>query len=148
MKIHIEQDPGIREVEITIRCSMLDERLSSLVKQIQLFAFAVPAEKDGRTYALAPEEIFYFESVDEKSYACCEREVYACPLKLYELEARLANTSFVRVGKGLLLNSSKVQSVAPLLGGRLEAQLENGEKAVVSRHYVPAFKAQFTRWEG
>ena len=147
MKLNIEQNPEMREVEITIRCNIIDERLAALVRQIQLYAFSVPAEKDGRTYALAPEDIFYFESVDEKSFVCCHHEVYSCALRLYELEDKFNKTSFVRVSKSLILNSAKVQSVAPLLGGRLEALLENGEKALISRHYVPAFKAQFTRWE-
>ncbi len=143
MKLQIEQNPENAEVEITIRCGMMDERLAALVQQIQLYAFSLPASKDGRQYNLALQEVFYFESVEEKTFAYSAADVYQCEARLYELEEKLAATSFVRVGKSVILNTLAVESVRPTMGGRLEALLGNGEKVLVNRHYVPDFKKKF-----
>lgn len=143
MKLNIEQAPGIEEVEITIRCGMMDERLQDLVRQIQLYAFSVTATREGRSYVLALEDIFYFESVDEKTFVYTKTDVYECSMRLYELEQALDKGNFVRVSKSSILNTARVESVKALMGSRLEAFLENGEKVLVNRHYVPQFKAKF-----
>ena len=143
MKLHIQQSPEYQEVEITIQCGMMDERLAALVEQIQLYAFSIEAKQEGRSYMLGLEKIYYFESVEEKTFIYCKSEVYECSKRLYELESQLKSTSFIRTSKSVLLNTAQVLNVRSLLGGRLEAQLENGELALINRHYVPAFKAKF-----
>ena len=66
--------------------------------------------------------------------------MYETPLRLYELEERLAPRDFVRASKSAVVNFSRVQSIRPDLGGRLQLTLENGERLGVSRQYAPAIK--------
>lgn len=143
MKLTIEQAAGTPEVEIIIRCATLDQPLRNLIAQIQLYGFALPARRAGRSYSLAFETIYYFESVDEITFAYCEKEVYECPLRLYELEEKLGPANFIRISKNCIVNLAFLDSVRPLLGGRMEALLANGEKLLISRHYLPAFKEKF-----
>ena len=67
-------------------------------------------------------------------------EVYQCDLKLYELEEQLTKTNFVRISKASILNIMVLESVRALLHGKMEAELSNGEKVVINRHYVDALK--------
>lgn len=85
-------------------------------------------------------EIYYFESVDDKVFAYAENDVVEVKWKLYELEERLAGGDFIRIAKSMILNLSKVKRFAPYMGGRFEALLENGEKVLISRQYVPELK--------
>ncbi len=85
-------------------------------------------------------EIYYFESVDDKVFAYAENDVAEVKWKLYELEERLAGGDFIRIAKSMILNLSKVKRFAPYMGGRFEALLENGEKVLISRQYVPELK--------
>ena len=39
-----------------------------------------------------------------------------------------------------ILNLNKVKSLSPAFGGRFEAVLDNGEKTIISRQYVPVLK--------
>ena len=57
-----------------------------------------------------------------------------------ELEERLGPRDFVRASKSAVVNFSRVQSIRPDLGGRLQLTLENGERLGVSRQYAPAIK--------
>lgn len=140
MKLIIDQSPGQEEVEITVKCALIDERLSRLIEMIRLYAFSIAGKKDGRTYSLKLEDVYYFESVDRKTFAYTEGNVYECEFKLYELEEQLAKTNFVRIGKAAILNVSVLQSVRALMNGRMEAELANGEKMIISRHYVAELK--------
>ena len=59
-----------------------------------------------------------------------------------ELEQRFAGTDFIRISKSMILNLAKVERFAPSFSGRFEAILQNGEKVMISRQYVPALKKQ------
>ena len=63
--------------------------------------------------------------------------------RVSELEEQLKNTSYIRVSKSIILNIEKLQSVKPLINGKLEANLKNNEKILINRHYVPEFKKKF-----
>ena len=73
-------------------------------------------------------------------FAYCEKEVYEVHKKLYELEEQFDNTDFFRSSKSVILNLAKVHKLTPVLGGRFEVLLNNGEKSTISRQYVPLLK--------
>lgn len=143
MKLVIEQSLECKEVEIKITCGLMDDRLKRLIEQIKLYSFSVLAEKDGITAPVALEDIYYFESVDNKVFLYKDKEVYLCSKKLYELERVLSETTFVRISKNSILNTAFVESVKAHFSGRLEATLSNGEKVIVSKHYINTFRAKF-----
>lgn len=143
MKLIIEEDLQQEEVEITIKCSLLDDRLKKLIAQIRAYSFSIHGRKDGATKNILLEDICYFESVDETTYMYCSKDVYECDEKLYELEINLRATSFVRISKSIILNIEYVSHVKPLFDGKYEATLLNHENVIVNRHYVKAFKEKF-----
>lgn len=140
MKINIEESAQYSEVEITIQCPHIDENLERLIAGIRLFNASISGKKDGSIYFLKPEDVLYFDTVDERVFIYTTEGVYETSLKLYELEERFSGTSILRVGKSLILNLLKIDHVSPLLNGRIEAVLINGEKVIISRQYVPGFK--------
>lgn len=143
MKLIIEESLDQAEVEITIKCALLDDRLKKLIAQIRAYSFSIKATKGNETRNIPLEEIYYFESVDELTYAYCETNVYQCDEKLYELENNLRATAFVRISKAIICNIEYLVHVKPLFDGKFEATLENDEKLIVNRHYVKAFKEKF-----
>lgn len=142
MKINIEQSKAYSEVEITIKCNSLDENLENLISSIRLYGSTISGKKGGKTYFLKPENILYFDTVDEKVFIYTANNVYETNLKLYEIEQRFVSTSIIRVSKSIVLNLLKIDYVSPLLNGRIEAVLQNGEKVIISRQYVPVFKSK------
>lgn len=143
MKLLVEQSLDCKETEIKITCGLIDERLKRLIEQIRLFSFSVIAEKDGVTLPVALEDIYYFDTVDNKTYLYLERDVYRCDKKLYELEAQLRDTPFIRISKNCILNTAVVTSVRAQLSGRMEATLKNNEKVNISKHYIKGFRSKF-----
>ncbi|PHV69494.1 LytTR family transcriptional regulator [Sporanaerobium hydrogeniformans] len=140
MKFILEQSDEWSEVEIRVRCGQIDKALEKLIEQIRFYGFSVIGEKDGETFSINLEQIFYFEAVDNRTYVYCQNNVYACKQKLYELEDKLEAMNFQRISRSCILNIYKLISVKTLLYGRMEVTLENGEKLIVSRHYAELLK--------
>lgn len=143
MKLIIEQDSGLEEAEIVIRCSEIDSELRKIIASIRMCSFSVNAYRDGYLHKLDKEKICYIESVDEKVFAYCENEVYECKTKMQELESKLTPLGFVRISKACILNIGFIERVKPLLNGRYEVFLLNGERLIINRHYVSEFKKKF-----
>ena len=137
------QDPSPGEedsVIISVKC-MTD----SVMRAISLLKCpdSVTVYADGQSLLLPIEDIFYVESVDLKTFVYAEKDVYRSRQKLYEAEETLSGVDFLRVSKQVLVNIRKIRSVSPAGEGRFQAVLENGEKVIVSRQYVPALKGRF-----
>lgn len=101
MKLTVEQNLDIRETEIIIRCALIDDRLKALLEQIRLYGFSITARREGNLMQIALEDIFYVESVDDRTFLYVESDVWECDLRLYELENQLKHTAFVRCAKEL-----------------------------------------------
>lgn len=140
MKITIlAPEPG-QEDEIIIRCHQLDDKLMDVIYSLKVSANKIAAFSEEGITMLLPKDVFYFESVDNKVFAYCEKQVYEVRKKLYELESDLSGTDFLRISKSVIVDLSKIRNLSPSFNGRLEALLRNGEKIIISRQYVPALK--------
>lgn len=143
MKLLIEQNNEGAETEIHIKCGMIDAGLQHIIDEIQALMFSLPVSKDGAVSRLSPGEIFYFESVDERTFVYSQTEVYTCEYRLYELEEKIRKCGFARISKSVIVNIRKIQQIRPQLNGRFEAVLDNGEHLIVNRHYVSGLKEKF-----
>jgi DNA-binding LytR/AlgR family response regulator len=59
---------------------------------------------------------------------------------LYEFEELLADRSFARISKSVVVNLMKITSIKPALNGRFLCQLKNNENVIISRKYVAEIK--------
>ncbi len=140
MKITIEALPLGEEEEIIIRSNNIRSEIMELILAIKSESSRLTAFDNNEIIKLDSKEIFYFESVDNKIYAYCESSVYEVKQKLYELEELYSQQDFIRISKAMIVNISKIRKIVPMFNGRLEAVLQNGEKVVISRQYVPQLK--------
>ncbi|MBP1046263.1 LytTR family transcriptional regulator [Enterococcus sp. BWM-S5] len=113
------------------------EKVIGILKEDELFLIG---ESDNAMYKVPFADIFYIEVVDKKSFIYTEKLVYQSAEKLYQLEEKLEPFDFIRVSKSMLLNVEGIKAISPLLSGRFEALLMNGERVAISRKYVPALK--------
>lgn len=140
MKLTIEQSLENNNVEIIIKCNLIDDRLKKLIETIRQYSFSIKCIKNNEIYSIPLEEIYYIESVDKKTFVYCENNVYETSDSLNTLEEKFINTNFLRVSKGFILNINYISKINPIWNHRLEAILKNNEKIIITRHYVPNFK--------
>ena len=140
MKITVEESPNYSETEIIIKCSGVDDEIQRLLSLLKGSEEKIPGIADGTTHFIEPEDIFYFESVDKKTFMYTESEVLETPLRLYEIEEKLAQQDFFWASKSTIINISKIEKLSSRFNGRLDVLLENNEKLIISRQYVPVIK--------
>ncbi len=139
MKITIEE-MQCEEDEIVIRCSRMDDDLLRIISFIKAQKNTIAGYEGDHIYGIRTSDIYYFESVDNKVFLYCKRDVFESKQKLYEIEQELAVQDFFRISKSVIVNLRKIQYISPAFNGRFEAAMLNGEKVIISRQYVPEFK--------
>ena len=133
----IERDkPEILE----IRCHEISDEVREIVAFVKSRQGQLTGTADDRMYEIAVSDIFYIESVNNKTFIYCKNREYETKQKLYELEEILREKHFLRVSKSVLLNLMKVSSIKPALNSRFTAVLFSGEQVIISRKYVPELK--------
>lgn len=139
-KITLQTVPPAEEEEIIVKCHAVSDEVLAVLEKLKSDEALMLGTLDGEVFRLPVKEIFYAESVDNKTYLYARQNVYETKLKLYEIEERFRATKLFRCSKSMIVNIAKIRSVAPSVNGRLEAKLQNGEMVLISRQYVAAFK--------
>lgn len=142
IRIVIEKPQDGEEEQIIVKCYNINSELLSVLNKIKTQGNLLIAYIGNEIHRVNPLEIFYIESVDNKTFLYCENKVYEVKQKLYEFE-ELAMHDFLRISKSTIINLSKIKSLVPLVSGRLEAVLSNGERVIISRQYVIELKKTF-----
>lgn len=140
MKIIIETPEKDVEDKIIISMHKLNENVLKLITALKMQQDTLIGYKEEQMYRIHPDEVYYFETVDNKSYMYCRESVYEIKQKLYQIEEVYGVSDFLRISKSVIINMDKISSIRPAFGGRFEAMLENGEKIIISRQYVPELK--------
>jgi len=140
MKVTILEKKEDEESEIIIKCDYLDENLTKLINQFKNVKGKLNLYKDEKIVFVEPDEVLYFESVDDTVFAYTKDCVYETKSKLYQLENDLPSNTFFRANKAVIVNLDKIDSLTPVFGGRFEAMLQNGYKVIISRNYLNTLK--------
>lgn len=142
MKITIENPAEGAEDEIIVRCTTLDDRIMNLIYALKSEQDKLTGYMEDKIIKLVPKEVYYFESVDNKTFAYTVQGVYEVHKKLYEIENEYSNTDFLRISKSVIVNVAKIAYIRPIFNSRFEAKLKNNERVIISRQYVNDLKAK------
>lgn len=145
MKLTVNQDMNIAEDEVIINCTYADERITRMIDYIRQLFFSLEGEMDGRTYQVPIEGVLYAESVDGRTFIYDKNEAYFVRQTLTSLEEQLEHTAFVRISQNCLMNTAKLKCVQPYINHRMLAQMENGEKLIITRNYMDGLKEKLRR---
>jgi DNA-binding LytR/AlgR family response regulator len=140
MKISIEEINNELAEEILIRCHEVDDEIYEIVNKLNTENLILLGYQNDRVHRIKLSDIYYLEAVDGKVFIYCNDNVFEVKQKLYELEELCKGKNCFRASKSTILNIAKISSIYPTISGRFEAVLDNGERAVVSRQYVPVLK--------
>ena len=143
MKISIEEVKECEEVEIIIRCPIQNQDINKIIALLEQDNIKLQCKKEREIYQINISNIYYIETIDEKTFVYSRDDVYEVSKKLYELEEILEPHGFIRISKSCLLNLDYLDHIRALLNGKYEATLLNQEKLIISRKYITDFKKVF-----
>ena len=139
MKITLQQIESGEE-EVLVRYKTMTPRLAEAMRMLQQEKQVILGKDRDQKICIDPAEIYYFEAVDEKCFACTDKMTYQVAMTLAEAEHALRASGFFRCSKSLVINIKKVASLKSEMGNRINATLDNGEHVIISRRYAREFR--------
>jgi len=140
LKIKVFENENINEIEVIINCKKQNEQVDKIIQVLSTNLYNIIGKIGTDNYVISLDEIYYFEAVDNKVFAYCEKEIYEVSYKIQELNDLLQQTSFIQISRTVILNIKKIKKVTTQVNGRILAALVNGEKMIITRVYAQKFK--------
>ena len=97
MKIIIEDVVEGEEEAIIIRCHELDEALLQTIYGIKMQHQKIVGFDKGIIHMIIPNEIYYFEAVDNKIFIYCKEKVYESKLSFMKLKICMHIQTFLEL---------------------------------------------------
>lgn len=145
MEIEICEIGYDKKEYIKIGCHKVDSNVKEIVNFIKSRQGSIDVKDGEMKYNIPIVDIFYVESVDDRTFIYLSSDCYETSHKLYELEEILNERRFIRISKSVIVNLLKIECVKPALNGRYLCHLKNGEDVIISRKYVHEFKEKLSR---
>ena len=142
MKLIINQNKAIDDLEITISCPEIDRRVKNLIDYIRQYSTSISGVIDGMTVSVPLDTILYIESIDRKTFFYDKRRVFEGKETLSALENKLDNSLFVRISKSCIVNIAFIASSYPMENHRIGLVLKDGERLVVGRTYAEKLESR------
>ena len=140
MRISIHTDDRAGDTEIVITCRQLTPEIERVLATLRILNQQLMVSKGEESIILDVSAILYIESVDRKTFVYTKDSVYESKLKLYEIEARLCESGFIRANKSCLIQIRQIKSLRSDLERRIRVTFESGEQILVSRQYADELK--------
>lgn len=137
MKVRFEVDESMPADEMLIRCGRADaevERICRLLREQEAAEASITFYKENRACYFPLQEVLFFETADEHTYAHTADDAYRIKYRLYELEALLPH-SFVRVAKSAIVNVAKISSVTRNIASASLIQFAGTRKQLYASRY-------------
>lgn len=146
MKVTLQKVDSEQE-ETVIRYRQMTSEISQAVRLLSGGGDRLEGTKgeEGQVYYFASGEVYYFESVDGATYAYLEKETYRVREKLEEILCRYGESGIVRCARTMAVNLYQVEWLKSQPGGRILAELTNGERILISRKYAQVLRERLRR---
>ncbi|NLK28781.1 MAG: LytTR family transcriptional regulator [Clostridiales bacterium] len=141
MKITVEYIAS-GEDEIVLKCRQLDSKMQRILSFIEESMEKMVVQKGYEKFLLQPDDVFYVEAVDNKTFVYTKDAVLETQDTLNNIENKYYNVGLIRIGKSQLVNLNHIKKLKSISNSRIEVTLESDERLVVSRHYARMFKSR------
>ncbi|MCX4340609.1 MAG: LytTR family DNA-binding domain-containing protein [Lachnospiraceae bacterium] len=140
MKIEINIDEAITDMEVVVTCSKLTPKVEKLLAALRMMDCQLTGKKGDEIHLLDIAQIIYIESMERKCFVYTTDDVYESDFPLYELERQLTEYGFFRVSKSFLIHLPSIQSLKADINRRIRITMVNGEQIIASRQYADGLK--------
>jgi DNA-binding LytR/AlgR family response regulator len=128
------------EDELILNYREVNEEVERILAFMEQGSRRILGWRENEQVIIAPRDLLYAESVEGKTFAYTEQEVYRMNYTLQQLEVLLQKEYFFRCSKSMIMNINKVAALRSLSSNRIDATMENGEHIIISRTYASDFR--------
>ena len=140
-KRQVEDQP----LTVIIEYPKWDESVDSLVRKIGKMDISFVGRTEEKSVSVSISDIYYIENVERKLFLYTKEDVFRYDGSMAEIESRIADTGLVRISRTCIMNTDYLKEIKQIRNSHLEAVMDNDEKLIVSRKYLPAIKKIFKK---
>lgn len=141
MKIAFKLEPGQTETVVTVTAGALTDEVRALLRRLETPAGGSLTGWQGEeAVRLDPEALLRCYAANKEVYAQTLDGAWTLGERLYELEAKLDPTAFVRISHSEIVHLKKIERLDLSLTGTIRMTLTGGTVCYASRRYVPKLK--------
>ena len=142
MRIEKRQVEG-QPLTVIIEYPEWNETVDSLVRKIGRMDISFVAKTEGGSVSISISDVYYIENVERKLFIYSKDEVYRFDGSMSDIESRITDTALVRISRTCIMNTDHLKEIRQIRNSHLEAVMDNDEKLIVSRKYLPDIKRIF-----
>ena len=144
MRIEKRQVEG-QPLTVIIEYPEWNESVDSLVRKIGRMDLSFVGKTDEGSVNVSISDIYYIENVERKLFLYTKDEVFRFDGTMADIESRIYDTGLVRISRTCIMNTEYLRQIRQIRNSHLEAVMENDEKLIVSRKYLPDIKRIFKK---
>lgn len=141
------RETSSKEIEIGCSIEQVDLLVDNLNQLVKKGKQLTGKTSRGQIWFLA-QDIILIEAFGNEVETMINKQRILLDKKLYEYETELADEGFIRIGKSVLINTNRIESVASAYNGKLLLYMDNQEKIHVNRSYNKHFKEMLNKRRG
>lgn len=141
MRVEIKLDLEISETVIEIHTKEISQEITDLMKKLQNnIENKIVVWLNEKVYILEAKEIESVYSNQGKVYIRKDNKEYVTKNKLYELEERIKEQSFIRISNSEIINFDKVENLDLSTSGTIQIKFKSGYITYASRRNIKKIK--------
>ena len=144
MKIEKRQVSG-KPLTVTVEYPEWNRSVENLVRKIERLDMSFVGKSEDSSVRIGVLDIYYIENVERKLFIYTGDEVYRLESSMADLEKHAYDIGLVRVSRTCIMNIEHLKEIRQIRNSHLEAVMDNDERLIVSRKYLPDIKRMFKR---
>lgn len=142
MRIEKRQVEG-QPLTVIIEYPEWNDSVESLVRKIGRMDISFVGKTEDGSVSIGISDVYYIENVERKLFIYTEGDVYRFDGSMSDIESRIEDTALVRISRTCIMNTDHLKEIRQIRNSHLEAVMDNDEKLIVSRKYLPDIKRIF-----
>ena len=126
----------------------MDEETEAVLKRLRPALKYIEGTAEGRKLTLPLTDLFYFESVDRKTFGYTQDTCIEVKETLQKIIDEYESAGFVRISKSSIVNLYKIKRLQGDLNMRTLIYLKNDECLVMNRGYRADFYKALQKLQG
>lgn len=139
MKVKLNIDPSLPEEKAEFWLKKMTARFERITKELNSEQDFLWCYRDGDAYEINFSQIYAIQIENEKTMICTQNQKYVYRGRLYQVQSVLPN-DFIMISRGTIVNYHFIDHLEIINTGNIDALLENGLRAQVSRRRIKDLK--------
>lgn len=139
MKLIKTRDESLKENFLELHYNTIDAETSAVLERLKSSFGYIEGTSGERKVTVALTDVFYFETVDRKTFAYTDEACVEVREALRDIIDEHTEAGFVRVSKSCVVNIYKIKKLEGDMNMRVIIFLKNDEKLIMNRSYRDGF---------